>query len=162
MLAYLRATGVKTYIVTGGGVEFVRSFSERAYGVPPEQVVGTSIVTKYEVIDGKPRLKREARIDFIDDQAGQPVAINSRIGRRPIAAFGNSDGDFEMLEWTTAGPGPRFGLSVHQDDDAREAAYDRKSSVGRLARGLDEAPQRGWTVVSMKNDWKTVFSSTRQ
>lgn len=161
LLAYLRANGFKTYIVSGGGVEFMRAFAERVYGVPPEQVVGSSVATKFEDADGKPVLKREAKIDFIDDKAGKPVGINARIGRRPIAAFGNSDGDFEMLEWTTAGAGPRFGLIVHHDDAAREAAYDRASPVGRLARALDEAPRRGWNVVSMKNDWKTIFPPSR-
>jgi phosphoserine phosphatase len=161
LLAYLRANGFKTYIVSGGGVEFMRAFTERVYGVPPEQVIGSSIVTKFEVVDGKPVLKREAKVNFIDDKAGKPVGINSFIGRRPIAAFGNSDGDFQMLEWTTGGDGPRFGLIVHHDDAAREAAYDRTSSVGRLDRGLDEAGKRGWTLVSMKSDWKTVFPPAR-
>lgn len=161
LLAYLRANGFKTYIVSGGGVEFMRAFAERVYGAPPEQIIGSSVLTKYEVVDGKPTLLREAKIDFIDDKAGKPVAINRVIGRRPIAAFGNSDGDFQMLEWTTAGAGPRFGLILHHDDEAREAAYDRKSPVGRLDRGLDEAGKRGWTLVSMKNDWKTIFPPTR-
>ncbi len=157
LLAFLRAEGFKTFIVSGGGVEFMRAFAERVYGVPPEQVVGSSIVTRYEVVDGEPMLKREAKIAFIDDKAGKPIAINQYIGRRPIAAFGNSDGDFQMLEWTTAGAGPRFGLILHHDDAAREAAYDRKSPVGRLDRALDEAGKRGWTLVSMKSDWKTIF-----
>lgn len=157
LLAYLRANGFKTYIVSGGGVEFIRAFAERVYGVPPEQVIGSTIVTKFEVVDGKPTLRREAKIDFIDDKAGKPVGINQFIGRRPIAAFGNSDGDFEMLQWTTAGDGPRFGLLIHHDDADREAAYDRKSLVGRLDRGLDEAQKRGWSLVSMKNDWKSIF-----
>ncbi|WP_424361060.1 HAD family hydrolase [Methylocystis parvus] len=161
LLAYLRANGFKTFIVSGGGLEFMRAFAERVYGVPPEQIVGSSIVTKYEVRDGKPALKREAKVAFIDDKAGKPVGINQFIGRRPIAAFGNSDGDFQMLEWTTAGAGPRFGLIVHHDDAAREAAYDRGSPVGRLERGLDEAGKRGWALVSMKNDWKTVFPPQR-
>jgi phosphoserine phosphatase len=161
LLAYLRANGFKTFIVSGGGIEFMRAFAERVYGVPPEQIVGSSIVTKYEVRDGKPALKREAKVAFIDDKAGKPVGINQFIGRRPIAAFGNSDGDFQMLEWTTAGAGPRFGLIVHHDDAAREAAYDRGSPVGRLERGLDEAGKRGWALVSMKNDWKTVFPPQR-
>lgn len=161
LFAYLRANGFKTYIVSGGGVEFMRAFAERAYGVPPEQVVGSTVATKLVDVDGKPVLKREAKITFIDDKAGKPVAINAHIGRRPIAAFGNSDGDFEMLAWTTAGAGPRFGLIVHHDDEAREAAYDRASPFGRLARALDEAPKRGWSVVSMKNDWKTVFPTAR-
>lgn len=158
LLAFLRANGFKTYIVSGGGVEFVRAFAERVYGVPPEQVVGSTIVTKFEVVDGKPVVLREGKINFIDDKAGKPVAINQFIGRRPIAAFGNSDGDFEMLQWTTGGDGQRLGLLVHHDDAEREAAYDRKSSVGRLDRGLDEAQKRGWSLVSMKNDWKSVFA----
>ncbi|WP_442755036.1 HAD family hydrolase [Methylocystis sp. JAN1] len=161
LLGFLRAKGFKIFIVSGGGVEFMRAFSERVYGVPPEQVIGSSIVTRYEVVDGKSRLTREAKINFIDDKAGKPVGVNQFIGRRPIAAFGNSDGDFQMLEWTTAGAGPRFGLIVHHDDAAREAAYDRRSSVGRLDRGLDEAGKRGWTLVSMKNDWKTIFPPRR-
>lgn len=160
LLAYLRANGFKTYIVSGGGVEFMRAFAERAYGVPPEQVIGSTVATTFDDAGGKPVLKREAKITFIDDKAGKPVAINAHIGRRPIAAFGNSDGDFEMLEWTTAADGPRFGLIVHHDDATREAAYDRASPFGRLARALDEAPKRGWHVVSMKDDWKTVFPAT--
>jgi phosphoserine phosphatase len=157
LLAWLRANGFKTYLVSGGGVEFMRVFSERVYGVPPEQVIGSSIRTKYEVRDGRPVILRLPEIEFIDDQAGKPVAINRFIGRRPILAFGNSDGDFEMLEYTTSGPGPRLGLIVHHDDAEREYAYDRKSSVGRLDRALDEAPKRGWVVVSMKSDWRHVF-----
>jgi phosphoglycolate phosphatase-like HAD superfamily hydrolase len=157
LLAHLRANGFKTYIVTGGGVEFVRAFSEQAYGVPPEQVVGSSIKTRYEVRDGKPGIVRLPEVDFIDDKAGKPVGINRYIGRRPILAFGNSDGDFEMLEYTTSGAGPRLGLLVHHDDGQREFAYDRKSSVGRLERGLDEAARRDWAIVSMKNDWRTVY-----
>ena len=157
LLAYLRANGFKTYIVSGGGIEFVRAWSEAVYGIPPEQVVGSSIKTKYEVRNGVPTLRRLPEINFIDDKAGKPVGINQHIGRLPIAAFGNSDGDFQMLEWVTAGPGPRLGLLVHHDDAAREYAYDRKSHIGRLDRGLDEGPGRGWTIVSMKNDWRTVF-----
>jgi len=157
LLAYLRANGFKTFIVSGGGIEFLRVFAEKAYGVPPEQVIGSSIKTKYEVRDGKPVLVRLPELNFIDDKAGKPVAINQHIGRRPVAAFGNSDGDFEMLEWTTSGPGPRFGLIVHHTDAKREVAYDRDSLVGKLDHGLDEASKRGWIVVSMKNDWKTIF-----
>jgi phosphoserine phosphatase len=157
LLAYLRESGFKTYIVSGGGIEFMRPFSERVYGVPPEQVVGSSIETRYEPRDGRPAIVRLPSVDFIDDKAGKPVAIQKFIGRRPILAFGNSDGDFEMLEWTTTVPGPRLGLLVHHDDAEREAAYDRESAVGRLARGLDEAPRRGWVVVSMKRDWLRVF-----
>jgi len=157
LLSFLRANDFKTFIVSGGGIEFMRTFSEQVYGIPPDQVVGSTIITKYEVRDGKPVLVREAKMDFIDDHAGKPVGINKFIGRRPIAAFGNSDGDFQMLEWVTGGTGPRFGLLVHHDDAIREFAYDRESGVGKLDRGLDEAPKRGWTVVSMKDDWKTIF-----
>jgi phosphoglycolate phosphatase-like HAD superfamily hydrolase len=161
LLSYLRASGFKTYIVSGGGVEFMRPWTERVYGIEPEQVIGSSIEVKYEVRNGKPEIVRLPEINFIDDKSGKPVGIHRHIGRRPIAAFGNSDGDFEMLEWTTAGepgrPRPRLGLLVHHTDAEREYAYDRDSQVGRLARGLDEAPKRGWIVVDMKNDWKTVF-----
>ena len=157
LLAYLRANGFKTFIVSGGGVEFMRPWAEQVYGVPPEQVVGSSIKTRYEVRDGKPVLARLPELNFIDDKAGKPVGINQHIGGRPIAAFGNSDGDFQMLEWTTAGGGARLGLIVHHDDAEREYAYDRQSHVGRLDKGLDEAPQRGWLVVSMKDDWKQIF-----
>jgi phosphoserine phosphatase len=160
LLAYLRANGFKTYIVSGGGSEFIRAFAERVYGVPPDMIIGSTIVTKFVVKDGAPMLLREPKIDFIDDKAGKPAGINEYLGRRPIAAFGNSDGDFEMLQWTTAGKGARFGLIIHHDDAQREAAYDRNSSVGRLNRGLDEAQARGWIVVSMKNDWKSVFSKS--
>ncbi|HEX6883581.1 MAG TPA: HAD family hydrolase [Planctomycetota bacterium] len=156
LLAYLRANGFKTFIVSGGGIEFLRVFAERVYGVPPEQVVGSSIVTKYEG-GSAPRLVRQPELEFVDDKEGKPVGIHKHIGRRPVMAFGNSDGDFQMLEWTTAGTGPRFGLLVHHDDGEREWAYDRESHVGQLARGLDEAPRRGWTVVSMKGDWKTIY-----
>ena len=157
LLAYLRANGFKTYIVSGGGIEFMRPWTERVYGIPPEQVMGSSIKTKFEMMDGKPVLMRLPDVDFIDDKAGKPVGIQSHIGRRPLAAFGNSDGDLEMLEWTTAGDGPRFGLIVHHTDGAREWAYDRDSSVGRLDRTLDAAGPAGWTVVDMKNDWARIF-----
>jgi len=157
LLAYLRANGFKTFIVSGGGIEFMRPWVDGVYGVPPEQVVGSSIRTKYEVRDGKPVLVRLPEIEFIDDEAGKPVGIHQHIGRRPILAFGNSDGDFQMLEWTTAGAGARLGLIVHHDDAGRECAYDRKSAMGRLDKGLDEAAQRGWVVVSMKNDWIRTF-----
>ena len=159
LLSYLRANGFKTYIVSGGGVEFMRGFAERVYGVPPEQVIGSSVATKFDREQGKPVLKLDGKIGFVDDKAGKPVGINHHIGRRPIAAFGNSDGDLEMLQWTTAGAGPRFGLIVRHDDAEREAAYDRASPVGRLDKALDEAPKQGWVVVSMKKDWKTVFPS---
>jgi len=158
LLAYLRANGFKTYIVSGGGIEFMRPWTEKAYGVPPEQVIGSSIKTKFELVDGKADLVRLPEINFIDDGAGKPVGINQYIGRRPIAALGNSDGDQQMLEWTAAGPGPRFMLLVHHTDGVREYAYDRKSTLGRLDKTLDEATAKGWTVVSMKDDWKTVFA----
>jgi hypothetical protein len=157
LLAYLRANGFKTYIVSGGGIEFMRPWTESVYGVPPEQVFGSSIKTKFEIREGTPVLVRLPEIDFIDDKAGKPVGINSFIGRRPIAAFGNSDGDLQMLQWTTSGPGRRFGLIVRHDDGEREYAYDRDSHVGRLDKALDAAPAAGWTVVSMKRDWKTIF-----
>lgn len=157
LLAYLRAHGLKTYIVSGGGIEFLRAWAEPVYGIPPEQVVGSSIKTRYELREGVPTSVRLPEIDFIDDGAGKPVGIERHIGRRPVAAFGNSDGDFQMLEWVSAGAGPRLALLVHHDDAEREYAYDRDSPVGRLARGLDEGPRRGWTIVSMKNDWRTIF-----
>ena len=158
LLAFLRANDFKTYIVSGGGIEFVRAYSEKYYGIPPEQVVGSSIVTRFEVRDGTPVLLREPKVDFIDDKEGKVIGINKFIGRRPIAAFGNSDGDFPMLQWVTSGAGPRFGLLVHHTDAAREFAYDRTSIAGKLDRGLDEAPKRGWTVVDMAKDWKHVFA----
>jgi len=159
LLAYLRANGFKTYIVSGGGIEFMRPWTEKVYGVPPEQVIGSSIKTKYEIRDGKPALVRLPEINFIDDKEGKPIAINQHIGRRPIAAFGNSDGDLQMLQWTTAGAGPRFALIVHHTDAEREWAYDRKSHIGQLDKALDEAQARGWMVVDMKRDWKTVFAA---
>ncbi len=157
LLAYLRSNGFKTFIVSGGGIEFMRPWVEKVYGVPPEQVVGSSIKVKYDVREGKPALVRLPAINFIDDKAGKPVGIHYHIGRQPIAAFGNSDGDFQMLEWTTSGPGARLGLIVHHTDAEREYAYDRKSHIGRLDRGLDEAGQRRWTVVDMKRDWKRIY-----
>ena len=144
LLAYLRANGFKTFIVSGGGVEFVRPWAERVYGIPPEQVIGSSIRVKYEVRAGRPVLKRLPELNFIDDKAGKPVDIHYQIGRRPIAAFGNSDGDYPMLEWVTSAPGARLGLIVHHTDAEREFAYDRKSHMGRLDRGLDDAGRRGW------------------
>ena len=156
LLAFLRANGFKTFIVSGGGVEFLRPWTEQVYGVPPEQVVGSSIEVKYEIRDSEPVLTRLPEINFVNDGTGKPVGIHRHIGRRPILAFGNSDGDFEMLEWTTAGTGLRLGLLVHHDDAEREFAYDRQSHVGRLDRGLDEAGKRGWVLVSMKGDWRTI------
>jgi hypothetical protein len=139
----------------------MRAFAEQAYGVPPQQMVGSSLALKYEVRGGKPVLVQQPKVAFIDDKAGKPVGIQKAIGKRPIAAFGNSDGDFEMLEWTTSAPGARLGVLVHHDDAEREFAYDRKSPIGKLDRGLTEAAQRGWTVISMKNDWKLVYSPQR-
>ena len=156
LLDYLRAHHFKTFIVSGGGIEFMRPWTEKVYGIPPEQVVGSSIKTKLDVRDGKPMLVRLPEVNFIDDKAGKPVGIQQHIGRRPIAAFGNSDGDQQMLEWTAAGAGPRLCLLVHHTDAAREWAYDRVSSVGQLDKALDEAQAKGWTVVDMKNDWKVV------
>jgi phosphoglycolate phosphatase-like HAD superfamily hydrolase len=157
LLTYLRANGFKTFIVSGGGVEFMRAFAEQTYGIPPEQVVGSSGVVKFEMHDGKPVLIKEAEIEFIDDGPGKPVSINRFIGRRPVMAFGNSDGDQQMLEWTTAGDGARFALVVHHTDGEREVAYDRNSHIGKLDKALDEAKAKDWTVVSMKDDWKTIF-----
>jgi hypothetical protein len=157
LLAYLRVNGFKTYIVSGGGIEFMRPWTEKVYGIPPEQVVGSTIKTKFELREGKPVLVRLPEIDFIDDKAGKPVGISKFIGRRPIFSAGNSDGDFEMLQWTTAGTGPRFGMIVHHTDAEREYAYDRQSSFGRLDKALDEAPKRGWLIVDMKQDWKVIY-----
>jgi len=161
LLAYLRANGFKTFIVSGGGIEFMRPWAEKVYGVPPEQVIGSSIKTKYEVHDGKPVLVRLPELNFMNDKDGKPVGINSHIGRRPIAAFGNSDGDLQMLQWTTAGDGARFALYVHHTDAKREWAYDRKSSIGRLDKGLDQAKAKGWTIVDMKKDWKVIYPPVR-
>jgi hypothetical protein len=159
LLAYLRANGFKTFIVSGGGIEFMRPWSEKTYGVPPEQVVGSSIKTRFEMRDGRPELFRLPEINFIDDKVGKPVGINQHIGRRPIAAFGNSDGDLEMLQWATmGGGGVRFGLIVHHTDAEREYAYDRTSHFGKLDKALDAAAINKWTVVDMKNDWKRVFA----
>jgi len=157
LLDYLRANGFKTFIVSGGGIEFMRPWAERVYGSPPEQVIGSSIKTKFEMREGKPVLVRLPEINFVDDKAGKPVGIQMHIGRRPIAAFGNSDGDLQMLQWTAAGSGSRLCLYVHHTDGERERAYDRQSSIGRLDKGLDEAQAKGWTVVDMKTDWKRVY-----
>ena len=162
VLAYLRANGFKTFIVSGGGIEFMRAFAEAVYGIPPEQVIGSSIKTKFEMRDGVPVLARLPELNFVDDKEGKPVGIQQHIGRRPIAAFGNSDGDLQMLQWTAAGRGPRFCLYVHHTDAAREWAYDRQSHIGRLDKGLDEATTKNWTVVDMKADWKTVYPAPRQ
>jgi phosphoglycolate phosphatase-like HAD superfamily hydrolase len=161
VLTYLRANSYQTYIVSGGGVEFMRPWVERVYAIPPEQVVGSRAKVKYEVRDGTPVLVRLAEIDFVDDKAGKPVGIHQVIGRRPTIAFGNSDGDFEMLEWTTSAKGPRLGLIVHHTDAAREWAYDRQSHIGQLVRGLDEGPKRGWVIVDMKNAWKVIYPAQK-
>jgi len=157
LLEYLRSNGFKTFIVSGGGVEFMRAFAEQSYGVPPEQVVGSEGKLKFEMRDGQPLLLKLPDVQFFDNNAGKPIGIETNIGRRPIAAFGNSDGDLQMLQWTCAGSGKRFCLYVHHDDAVREWAYDRQSPIGRLDLGLDEARVRHWTVVSMKDDWKTIF-----
>jgi len=159
LLAYLRANGFKTFIVSGGGIEFMRPWTEKIYGIPPEQVVGSSIKTRFEMRDGQPRLFRLPEVNFVDDKAGKPVGINEHIGRQPIAAFGNSDGDLEMLQWTTmTGSGARFGLIVHHTDAEREYAYDRQAHFGKLDLALDAAAVNRWTVVDMKKDWKRVFA----
>lgn len=158
LLDYLRANGFKIFIVSGGGIEFMRPWTERVYGVPPEQVIGSSIKMAYELRDGEPVLVRLPEINFMDDGPGKPVAIQMHIGHRPVAAFGNSDGDLQMLQWTAAGPGRRLCLYVHHTDAEREWAYDRASHIGRLDQGLEEARAGGWTVVDMKVDWKRVFA----
>jgi phosphoserine phosphatase len=161
LLAYLRAHGFKVYIVSGGGIEFMRPWTEEVYGIPVEQVVGSSIKTKFELRDGKPILIRLPEVDFIDDKAGKPVGIHKFIGKRPIAAFGNSDGDLQMMQWTAGGEGARFMLYVHHTDAEREWAYDRESHVGRFDKGLDEAREKGWTIVDMKKDWKIIYPFDR-
>lgn len=157
VLAHLRANGFKTYIVSGGGADFLRAFAERVYGVPPNQVVGSSGKTKFELRDGTPVLVKLPEVDFIDDGPGKPVGIHKFVGRRPVMCFGNSDGDLQMLQYTTAGPGPRFGLIVRHTDADREWAYDRTSHVGKLDKALDAAPKAGWTVVDMKAEWKVIY-----
>ncbi|MGH2624505.1 MAG: HAD family hydrolase, partial [Sphingobacterium sp.] len=160
LLEYLRGNGFKTFIVSGGGIEFMRPVTQSLYGIPPEQVVGSSIVTKYDVIDGVPTLMRLPKIDFIDDGEGKPVGINKFIGRRPVFVAGNSDGDYEMLRWATAKT-PSFGMIVHHTDAEREFAYDRKSAFGKLDKALDEAKERKWTVVDMRDDWAEVFQQKK-
>lgn len=157
VLTYMRANGYKTFIVSGGGIDFIRVFAEETYGIPAEQVIGSSGKVAYKVVDGKPTLVKLPELNFNDDKEGKPVGIHQHIGRRPIAAFGNSDGDFQMLEWTTAGKGARLGVYVHHDDAEREWKYDHPSHIGQLKRGLEESPKRGWTVISMKADWKVIF-----
>lgn len=157
LLVLLRAHEFKTYIVSGGGVEFMRTWTEKVYGIPPEQVIGSTIKTKFEMQGAKSVMMRLPAIDFIDDKGGKPVSITKFIGRRPVMAFGNSDGDLEMLEYTTGSPGARFGLIVHHTDAVREYAYDRQSSIGRLDHALNAAKANQWIVVDMKHDWKTIF-----
>jgi hypothetical protein len=157
LLTYLRANEFTPFIVSGGGVEFMRAWAEKVYGIPPERVIGSTGKMKFEMRDGKPVLIKLAEVDLIDDKEGKPVAIQSRIGRRPIAAFGNSDGDLQMLQWATVGTGAHFALYVHHDDAAREYAYDRDDKLQQFNKGWDEAVARGWTVVSMKDDWKVVY-----
>lgn len=162
LLDYLRANGFRTYIVSGGGIEFMRPWTERVYGVPPAQVVGSSTETKFEIVDGKPALMRLPKIDFVDDGPGKPVGINAHIGQRPIAAFGNSDGDMQMLQYATmAAPGRTLGMIVHHTDAEREYAYDRETDFGRLDKAMDDAPAEGWILVDMAKDWKAVFPSAR-
>jgi phosphoglycolate phosphatase-like HAD superfamily hydrolase len=162
LLAYLRANGFKTFIVSGGGIEFMRPWTEKVYGIPPEQVVGSSGVTQFKMgADGKPVLAKLAKVEFVDDGPGKPVGINRFIGRRPVFAFGNSDGDLQMLQWTAAGAGARFAGIVHHTDAEREWAYDRKSRIGKLDKAWDEGTAKGWTIVDMKRDWKTIFPFER-
>ena len=157
LLDYLRANGFKTYIVSGGGIEFMRPWAEQVYGIPPEQVIGSSIKTQFEIRDGVPVIVRIPEINFIDDKEGKPVGIHQHIGRRPIAAFGNSDGDLQMLQWTCNSQSNSFCLYVHHTDSEREWAYDRDSHIGQLDKGMDEAQSNGWTVVDMKNEWNPIF-----
>jgi len=161
VLAYLRANGFKNYIVSGGGIEFMRPWAEAAYGIPPEQVIGSSVKTKFELRDGRPVIVRLPELNFNDDKGGKPVGINQHIGRRPLAAFGNSDGDLQMLQYVGAGSGTRFCLYVHHDDAGREYAYDRADHLAKLDKGLDESAAKGWTVAGMKDDWKTVFAAAQ-
>ena len=157
LLAYLRMNGFKTFIVSGGGIDFMRAFAEKVYGIPPEQVIGSTGKLRFEPRDGKPVLLKLPELDFIDDKEGKPIAIHRQIGRRPIAAFGNSDGDLQMLQWTAAGSGARLAAFIHHTDADREWAYDRASAIGRFDKGLDEAKARGWTVVDMKTDWRAIY-----
>lgn len=161
LLNYLRVNGFKTYIVSGGGVDFMRPWVERVYGIPPEQVIGSSVKVRYDSRDGRPVLIRQAEINFVNDKEGKPVGIHNQIGRRPIAAFGNSDGDLQMIEWSTSGGGARFGMLLRHTDAQREWSYDRQSKVGRLDRGLEEAKKMGWTVINMARDWRVVYSGER-
>jgi hypothetical protein len=162
LLAYLRANEFKTFIVSGGGIDFMRTFTERVYGVPRDQVVGSSVKTRFELREDTSVLMRLAEVDFIDDGPGKPLGIGQQIGRRPIAAFGNSDGDLEMLQYTTVAKGPRLGMIVHHTDADREYAYDRNSRVGRLNKAWDQAADRGWQLIDMKTDWRVIFPPEKQ
>ncbi|CAG4903330.1 HAD family hydrolase [Paraburkholderia saeva] len=162
LLAYLRANGFKTFIVSGGTIEFMRPWAEKVYGIPPEQVIGSSQLVQFEMRDGKPVLVRRPKLDFVDDGPGKPVGIYRDIGRKPILAFGNSDGDLQMLQYTASGAGPHLALLVHHDDAVREFAYDRQSKVGKLDKAWHEAVTDGWTVVSMKDDWATIYPAPKQ
>ncbi|KRG69968.1 HAD family hydrolase [Pseudoxanthomonas dokdonensis] len=157
LLYFLRQNGFKTFIVSGGGIDFMRPWTESIYGIPPEQVIGSTIKVEYQLKDGKPTLVRQPALNFLDDKTGKPVMIQYHIGRRPIAAFGNSDGDIQMLEWTTSGAGPRLGMLLHHDDGKREFAYDRKSPFGKLDHGIEESKERNWSLISMKSEWKCVM-----
>ncbi len=157
LLAHLEARGYKTYIVSGGGIEFMRPWTEMVYGIPPERVIGSPIKSKFEIVNGIPKIIGLPEVRFIDDGPNKPIGIQERIGRRPVMAFGNSDGDREMLLWTTSGKGPRFGMLIRHTDDIREVAYDRQSHIGRLEKALDMAPETGWVVVDMKKEWKEIF-----
>lgn len=159
LLDYLRKNGFKTYIVSGGGIDFMRVFAQNTYGIPPEQVVGSSLQAKYSVVNGVPTITKAPDLGFYDDKEGKPVGIYQHIGRRPVFAAGNSDGDYQMLEWTTAGTGTRFGMLVHHTDADREWAYDRNSPIGELNKGLTDAPTKGWLLVDMKKDWKVIYPS---
>lgn len=161
VLAYLRDNDFKTYIVSGGGVEFIRVFSEQVYGIPPEQVIGSTIETEYRLTQSGPAIYRLPQIDFINDKSGKPVAIQRVIGQKPIAAFGNSDGDLQMLEWTSSGQGERLGMIIHHTDDKREWAYDKDSHIGKLYHAMNDAPQQGWFVVDMKSEWKQIYPATK-
>ncbi len=157
LLSYLQDNDFKSFIVSGGGIDFMRPWTESVYGIPPERVVGSRVAKRFELIDGVAHVVHEGTLEFNDDKEGKPIGISQHIGRRPIAAFGNSDGDLQMLQWTSAGSGPRLGVIIHHTDADREWAYDRESDVGTLNEALDQAPQRGWVVVDMKQDWKQVF-----
>jgi phosphoglycolate phosphatase-like HAD superfamily hydrolase len=161
LLDYLEANGFTNFIVSGGGISFLRPWTEAVYGIPPERVVGTSMELEYEVLDGKPVIQRKPALHFLNDKSGKPVGIERFIGRRPIFAAGNSDGDYEMLEWTTAGEGRRLGMIVHHTDGAREWAYDRDSATGRLDRGLDDATAHGWLLIDMASEWSQVFPAEK-